>query len=69
LFSDTILTGVLYCRQVDSSWMHIWMLPSPVMQKTSLSGRASLMPIAYGRPTPIVPRPPLLIQRRGCSKR
>ena len=42
------LTGVLYCRQVESSWMHIWIDPSPVMQNTSDSGLASLMPIAYG---------------------
>jgi hypothetical protein len=48
--------------------MHIWIEPSPVMQKTSLSGLASLMPMAYGRPTPIVPKPPELIQRRGSSK-
>jgi hypothetical protein len=46
LFSETILIGVLYCRQVDSSWMHICTEPSPVMQNTSLSGLASLMPMA-----------------------
>jgi hypothetical protein len=39
-------TGVSYCLQVDSSWMHIWIEPSPVMQNTSASGLASLMPIA-----------------------
>src|ERR1700748_398227 len=60
-----ILTGVLYCRQVDSSWMHIWIEPSPVMQTTSSSGCAIFTPIAAGRPKPMVPRPPALIQRRG----
>ena len=44
-------------------------MPSPVTQNTSASGLASLMPMAYGRPTPIVPRPPELIQRRGSSNR
>src|SRR4029079_16422246 len=63
-----ILIGVLYCRQGESSWMHIWIEPSPVTQTTSAPGLASLIPSAYGRPTPIVPRPPELIQPRGCSK-
>ena len=43
-------------------------LPSPEMQVTSSSGQATLAPIAAGRPKPIVPRPPELIQRRGLSK-
>ena len=69
LFRLMILTGRLYCVQVDSSWMHIWMEPSPVMQATGTSGLASTAPMANGKPTPIVPRPPELTQRRGLSKR
>ena len=69
LLSRMILTGRLYSLQVDSSWMHIWMEPSPVMQATGVSGLASAAPMAYGSPTPIVPRPPELAQRRGLSKR
>ena len=64
-----ILTGRLYCLQVDSSWMHIWIEPSPVTQATWAPGLAISAPIAYGSPTPIVPSPPELIQRRGLSKR
>ena len=33
-----IFTGSVYCVQVESSWMFIWMLPSPVTQATSASG-------------------------------
>ena len=62
-----ILIGRPYWRQVDSSWMHIWMLASPVTQHTSASGCASCTPIAAGSPKPMVPRPPELIQRRGRS--
>ncbi len=56
-----------YCLQVDSSWMHIWIDASPVTQATTASGCAICTPIAYGNPTPIVPSPPELIQRRGLS--
>src|SRR3569623_2029617 len=62
-----ILIGRPYCRQVESSCMHIWMLPSPVTQATVASGCASCTPIAAGRPKPMVPRPPELIQRRGVD--
>src|SRR5512142_774174 len=47
--------------------MFIWMLPSPVTQATVAPGCASCTPIAAGRPKPIVPKPPELIQRRGLS--
>ena len=40
---------------------------SPVMQATCASGCASCTPMAYGKPTPMVPKPPELIQRRGLS--
>ncbi|MNH28077.1 hypothetical protein D3C79_882170 [compost metagenome] len=69
LFRLTIFTGRPYCMQVDSSWMFIWMLPSPVTQATSWSGKLSLTPIAAGKPKPMVPRPPELIQRFGLLKR
>ncbi len=68
LFSRMIFGVRWYCLQVASSWMHIWIEPSPVTQATVASGFAICTPIAYGRPTPIVPRPPELIQRRGLSK-
>ena len=38
-----------------------------VTQATVAPGLAICTPIAYGRPTPSVPRPPELIQRRGLS--
>jgi hypothetical protein len=61
------LTGRSYCLQVAISWMHIRMLASPEMQATWASGKASCTPMAAGRPKPMVPRPPELIQRRGLS--
>ena len=45
--------------------MFIWIEPSPAMQTTTWSGQPTFAPIAAGRPKPIVPRPPELIQRRG----
>src|SRR5919106_1253773 len=38
------------------------------MQTTVSSGQPTFAPIAAGRPKPIVPRPPELIQRRGLAK-
>src|SRR3954466_9986109 len=61
----THLTGMSYWRAVASSWMFIWNEPSPVSSTEGISGTAIAAPIAAGRPKPIVPSPPLLIQRRG----
>jgi len=47
--------------------MHIWIDASPVTVTTVAPGLTSCTPIAAGRPKPIVPRPPELIQRRGLS--
>ena len=44
------------------------MLPSPATSKTGRSGRAKCAPIAAGKPYPIVPSPPEVIQVRGCLK-
>ena len=54
--------------QVAISWMFMMIEPSPAMQMTWSSGRATLAPIALGRPNPIVPAPPELIQLRGAPK-
>ena len=43
-------------------------LPSPVNKTTFLSGFASLAPIAAGRPNPIVPSPPEVINLRDFCK-
>ena len=48
--------------------MHMMMLASPVMHATVASGCAICTPIAAGRPKPMVPSPPELIQRSGSSK-
>ena len=61
-------TGILSSAQVASSWMFIWIEPSPAMQTTVWSGQPTAAPSAAGRPKPIVPRPPELIQRRGWLK-
>ena len=45
----------------------IWIDDSPVTQATVAPGLAICAPIAAGRPKPMVPRPPELIQRRGSS--
>ena len=37
-----IFTGRSYCTTVASSWMFIWMLPSPAMSITMPSGQADL---------------------------
>ena len=60
-----ILIGRRYCLQVESSCRHIWIDDSPVTHATVAPGLASCTPIAAGRPKPIVPSPPELIQRRG----
>ena len=54
--------------QVASSCAFIWIEPSPVIRQVGTSGIATAAPIAAGRPKPIVPRPPELIQRRGLAK-
>ncbi|MNT25318.1 hypothetical protein D3C71_2194950 [compost metagenome] len=58
MFSAITFTGVWYCLAVDSSWMFIWIEPSPVMQATCAFGLASCAPMAAGRPKPMVPKPP-----------
>ena len=67
LFRLMILIGRRYCLQVESSCRHIWIDDSPVTQATVAPGFAICTPIAAGRPKPMVPRPPELIQRRGWS--
>src|SRR5262249_57541281 len=56
---------MLWSAAVASSWHTITRLRSPARQTTVSSGFATLAPIAAGRPKPIVPRPPGVIQRRG----
>ena len=67
LLRITTFTGMLYCTAVASSWMFIWMLPSPAMSTTSRPGIATCAPIAAGSPYPIVPSPPEERKVRGCS--
>ena len=55
--------------QVASSWLVIWKQPSPSIAHTVASGRPTFAPIAAGIEKPMVPRPPELIQVRGCSYR
>ena len=43
---------------VPSSWIFIWKPPSPLIDQTRSSGRASLAPMAIGREQPMVPAPP-----------
>ena len=45
--------------------MVIWKLPSPSMSMTSLSGKAAWAPRAAGKPKPMVPSPPEVMNRRG----
>ena len=59
------LTAMPSWAHVASSCVFIWTEPSPAMQTTVSSGQPTFAPIAAGRPKPIVPRPPELIQRRG----
>ena len=54
--TDIFRGQIVYCLLYTSS---------PVTQATSSSGKLSLMPIAAGKPKPMVPRPPELIQRLG----
>src|SRR3954469_4162667 len=63
LFRLMTLIGSRYCLQVESSCMHIWIEDSPVMHATVAPALAICTPIAAGRPKPIVPRPPELIQQ------
>ena len=60
-----ILMSRFSCTAVASSLQDIWKPPSPITAQTSRSGRPILAPIADGRPKPIVPRPPEVIQRSG----
>ena len=62
------LIGMPSWAHVASSCMFICTEPSPAMQTTVSSGQPTFAPIAAGRPKPIVPRPPELIQRRGSVK-
>jgi len=68
LFRITTFTGSPYIWAVESSCRVISNEPSPAMSITSSSGRATWAPMAAGRPKPIVPSPPEVIQRRGRSK-
>src|SRR4051794_41584521 len=61
-------TGIPFSLQVANSWAFIWIDPSPVIRQVGTSGTATAAPIAAGRPKPIVPRPPELIQRRGLAE-
>ena len=61
-------TGICSETAVASSWEVICSEPSPARHTTVSSGQAALAPIDEGRPNPIVPRPPELIQRRGLEK-
>jgi hypothetical protein len=63
------LTQTPSAAAVISSFSVIWKLPSPLMSQTSFSGRPILAPIAAGRPTPIVPRPPEVTHWRGSEQR
>ena len=47
--------------------MFIWKLPSPSMSITVARGFATAAPSAAGRPKPIEPSPPLVIQQRSRS--
>ena len=55
-----------WCAAVASSCTLSSSEPSPVTHTTVASGRATCAPMAAGRPKPIVPSPPEVIQRRGC---
>ena len=63
------LTGSCSWTAVASSCTLSSSEPSPVTHTTAASGHATCAPSAAGRPKPIVPRPPEVIQRRGRSKR
>ena len=69
LSSSSTLTGSSSSTAVASSCTFIRNEPSPETHTTGESGRAACAPSAAGRPKPIVPSPPLVIQRRGGSKR
>ena len=67
LLITATLIGMPLSAHVASSWLVIWKQPSPSIAQTVASGRPTLAPIAAGTAKPIVPRPPELIQVRGCS--
>jgi hypothetical protein len=62
------LTGISSVTAVASSCEVIWSDPSPARQTTVSPGQPIWAPSADGRPNPIVPSPPELIQRRGFGK-
>ena len=62
------LTGSLWSWAVASSDWVIWKPPSPTMAHTFLSGFANWAPMAAGKPKPMVPAPPLLIQWRFVAR-
>ena len=45
--------------------MDIWKLPSPLMTTTGQSGLPIFAPMAEGRPYPIVPSPPEVMNDLG----
>ena len=53
---------------VAISCVFIWKDPSPAMQTTWSSGQPILAPMAAGKPKPMVPRPPLEMNVRACSR-
>ncbi|MBA7714738.1 hypothetical protein ES703_123770 [subsurface metagenome] len=65
LLRIAILMGSSCWLIVAISWIFICMLPSPAISITVASGCAICAPIAAGRPYPMVPRPPDVINCRG----
>ena len=63
-----ILIGNLYCTIVDNSCIFIKKEASPAISITKESGFAICTPIEAGKPYPIVPRPPDVIQWLGLEK-
>ena len=62
-----VTNGMFSVVDVASSCAVIWKQPSPSIATTRWSGCPAAAPIAAGTAKPIVPRPPELIQCRGCS--
>ena len=62
-----ILIGIWFKTHVTSSWLVIWKQPSPSMPHTTLSGWATLAPIAAGMQNPMVPAPPEVSHFMGRS--
>src|SRR5258707_12600719 len=53
------------CFRVASSWIFIWIPPSPATTQTGVPGIPILTPIAAGRAKPMVPSPPEVIWLLG----